>query len=318
MKSPVLFLVFNRPDTTRQVFEAIRAAKPPRLYIAADGPRASRDGDAERCKQVRSIATNVDWPCEVKTLFRDKNLGCKIGVSDGINWFFENEEEGVIIEDDILPLPSFFDYCDELLARYRHDEKVAMISGCNLVSTLYTPANSYFFSLYNHIWGWASWRRSWKQYDVAMKTWPQWRDHGGLQKLSSGNRLFENYWRNIFNNVHVGNIDTWDYQWTFACWKSNGLAVLPAQNLTHNLGFGPDATHTTSGTPKYVAKSVPRPLEFPLIHPNVCKQQTDADARIEKEVLGITHIADMKRILKTIPYINSGLRNMKALLKNGR
>jgi hypothetical protein len=316
MKSPVLFLVFNRPDTTRQVFEAIRAAMPPRLYIAADGPRASRDGEVVRCEEVRNIATNVDWPCEVKTLFRDGNLGCKVGVSDGVNWFFENEEEGVIIEDDILPLPSFFDYCDELLDRYRHDEKVAMISGCNLISTRFTPITSYFFSRNNHIWGWATWRRSWKNYDVAMKAWPQWRERGELRKLSLGNRLFENYWQSIFDNVHGGNIDTWDYQWTFACWKSNGLVVLPAHNLTYNLGFGPEATHTTEGIPDYVVRSRPRPLEFPLKHPAVCKQESDADVLIEKEVLGITRFADIKRKVKTIPYLNGVIRSLKGL-KNG-
>src|ERR1700690_1974577 len=156
MQSPVLFLVFNRPDTTRRVFEAIRSAQPPRLYVAADGPRGARAGEAERCAEVRRIATAVNWPCEVKTLFRDCNLGCKMGVSSGITWFFEHEPEGIILEDDVLPVPTFFDFCDELLARFRNDDRVAMISGSNLIAGHFDPAESYFFSRCAQIWGWAS------------------------------------------------------------------------------------------------------------------------------------------------------------------
>ena len=129
MKSAVLFVVFNRPDTTARVFETIRTAKPPRLYVAADGPRAGRAGEAVLCAKVRQLAMKVDWPCKLYTLFQDTNLGCKIGVSSAINWFFEHEEEGIVLEDDILAQPSFFEYCDEMLDRYRDDTKVSMISG---------------------------------------------------------------------------------------------------------------------------------------------------------------------------------------------
>ena len=208
MKSPLLFLVFNRPKTTRQVFEAIRAERPTKLYVAADGPRQNRQDEPERCEEVRRVATNVDWPCEVKTRFSDHNFGCKAGVSNGINWFFENEEEGVILEDDILPLPSFFAYCDELLERYRHDDRVAMISGCNLISSYYKPNESYFFSRIPHIWGWASWRRAWQHFDISMNTWPVWRDQGGLEYFSAGNKLVNSYWRHKFNEVYNGKIDT--------------------------------------------------------------------------------------------------------------
>ncbi len=168
MRSPVLFLVFNRPDSTRKVFDAIRSARPPKLYITADGPRPDRPAEAKLCSEVRAIASAVDWPCEVKTLFRESNLGCKAGVSSGITWFFSHEDEGIILEDDVLPVPTFFNFCDEMLERYRDDARVSMISGCNLISNHFSPKQSYFFSRYNLIWGWATWRRAWQHYDVAM------------------------------------------------------------------------------------------------------------------------------------------------------
>ena len=295
MRSAVLFLVFNRPDTTQQVFEAIRAARPLRLYIAADGPRASRPDEAERCADVRRIATKVDWPCEVKTLFRDQNLGCNKGCVGGISWFFKNEEEGIILEDDVLPLPSFFAYCDELLERYRHDERVAMISGCNTISRRFTPKESYFFSRYSLFWGWASWRRAWQRHDVTMKGWPVWRDRGGLANLPGGNRLFEAHWRRTFDATYGGKIDTWDYQWLFTCWSLGAFSVIPAENQTHNLGFGPDATHTIAGTPDYIVESIPQPLDFPLVHPADVERHKGADAILDRKIFGITRLKAVRR-----------------------
>ena len=160
MKKAVLFLVFNRPRYTRQVFECIRNAKPERLYVAADGPRSDRAEEESLCEEVRSIATNVDWPCNLKVLFQDTNLGCRLGVSNGINWFFEHEEEGIIIQDDILPSPGFFVFCETMLELYRNDERIMMITGTN-----YHPVagdKDFFFSQYFSIWGWATWRRAWK------------------------------------------------------------------------------------------------------------------------------------------------------------
>jgi hypothetical protein len=315
MRSAVLFLVFNRPNTTRRVFEAIRAARPPRLYVAADGPRANRPGEAERCAEARHIAMAVDWPCEVKSLFRDQNLGCKMGVSGGISWFFDSEEEGIILEDDVLPLPSFFAYCDELLERYRCDQRVAMISGSNLISSHFTPKESYFFSRYAVIWGWACWRRTWQQYDVAMKLWPAWRDRGGLTAHSGGNRLFEAYWCDTFDAVYRGEIDTWDYQLVFTCSRLGSLIAVPAQNQTHNLGFGPDATHTTPGSPDYVVESIPQPLDFPLVHPVDVERHEDADAVIDSKICGITRLNAIRRWIRAIPGLGFVLIKAKNLLK---
>ncbi|HKW37211.1 MAG TPA: glycosyltransferase family 2 protein [Burkholderiales bacterium] len=311
MRSAILFLVFNRPDTTREVLDAIRAARPPRLYVAADGPRADRPGEAQRCAEVRRIAKNVDWPCEVQTLFRDQNLGCNRGCASGISWFFENEEEGIILEDDVVPLPSFFPYCDELLERYRDDERVAMISGCNTISRRFASKESYFFSRYSLFWGWASWRRAWGRHDVAMKGWPAWRDQGGLAKLSGGNRLFEAYWRHNFDAAHSGTIDTWDHQWTFSCWKMGRLSIIPARNQTLNLGFRSDATHTTTWTPSYVSESAPEPLDFPLVHPELVTINSAADAILDEYVYKINHLKILRQKILSYRIANRLLRAVR-------
>jgi len=313
MRSPILFLVFNRPDTTAQVFEAIRAARPSKLYVAADGPRPERIAEAAQCAQVRHIATNVDWPCEVHTLFREQNLGCKTGVSGGINWFFAHEEEGIILEDDIMPLPSFFPYCDQLLARYRDDERIAMISGCNLISNHFRPNASYFFSRYTHIWGWATWRRAWQHYDVTMKAWPQWHKQHGLATLKPGNvAAFEAYWKNQFNAVQRCEIDTWDYQWLFTCWKQGALAILPADNQTHNLGFGAEATHTTADAPAYVKNSIPVELSFPLVHPPQVARDREADQWIDQVVFRLNRFNALLWGILNIPLLGTMLRRLKA------
>ncbi len=298
LQTAVLFLVFNRLDTTTQVFEAIRQARPPRLYVAADGARTNREGEAEKVQAVRDyVMANIDWPCEVKTLFRDENLGCKYAVSGAITWFFEQEEQGIILEDDCLPLPSFFEYCYELLQRYKDDPRIALISGCNLISNKFTPEESYFFSRYNHIWGWASWRRAWQFYDVSMNSWPEWRDAKSLKKISNGDLLFEQYWSEIFDRAEQGLIDTWDYQWTYACWSNSMISVLPKHNQIYNLGFGQDATHTTSDAPGFVVDSVPQALSFPLNHPKKIQVNNKVDKIINSFVFGVSFLSFIKKKL---------------------
>ncbi len=315
MKSAVLLLVFNRPDSTSQVFNAIRSAKPSRLYVAADGPRADRDGERELCEKVRQIATAVDWPCELKTLFHKENLGCNSGPVKGISWLFENEEEGIILEDDIVPLPSFFLYCDELLERYRHNEKVGVVSGCNLISKHFSPSDSYFFSRYNHVWGWATWRRAWKLYDGTLQAWPEWRDKGGLKSISGGSKLFEYSWGKRFDRACHGKIDYWDYQWTFTCWYNGMLSTLPAHNQTRNIGFGTDATHT-KGVPDYVEESIPESLTFPLHHPPSIERSVEADELIDRRVFGMNNMAKIKLAIRQTPLLlGSLLQRTKKILK---
>lgn len=263
--APVLFLVFNRLDTTQKVFEAIRAARPARLYVAADGPRPSRPEEADKVRAVRDhIVDNIDWPCEVQTLFRENNLGCKQAVSQAITWFFEHEEFGIIIEDDCLPTPCFFEFCDELLPRFRDDLRVWQISGTNFDFGQQRDADySYYYSYYGAIWGWATWRNRWQHYDVDM---------GGYEEIKR-----KGYLCDLFGNPEeaqarmvrfddIGQIDTWDFQWTYTRFINSGLAVMPSENLVVNLGFGDDATHTH--TPEDIrAHMRTEALSFPLRHP---------------------------------------------------
>ena len=281
LKTAVLFLVFNRPDTTKQVFEAIRKAKLPSLYVAADGPRADKDGEKEKCEQVRKIATQVDWDCEVKTLFREKNLGCRIGVSSAIDWFFENEEEGIILEDDCLPSQSFFWYCEELLERYRRDMRIVAVSGNNFQKGSTRNEFSYYFSRFNHCWGWASWRRAWSYYEKDMQSWPYIRDNNYLQDILLDKTAVK-YWGKIFETAYRNEIDSWAYRWTFSCWIQNGLSVLPSVNLVSNIGFGGDATHTSGDS--RLSKMTASELSFPLKHPNWMIRDTRADDYTQKAI----------------------------------
>ena len=245
LQTAVLFLVFNRPDTTARVFEAIRQAKPPRLYVASDGPREGREGEVDRVSHVRSIATAVDWPCEVKTLFRATNLGCKYAVSVAITWFFEQEERGIILEDDCLPHPDFFSFCETLLKRYDDDGRVSVITGTNFQNGIQRGDGSYYFSRYNHVWGWASWRRAWQYYDRDLSFWPEWRRSESLL-TDFPDSVERRYWEKIFDRMHAQQIDTWDYQWTASVWYHGGLTATPNVNLVSNIGFGEDSTHTKS------------------------------------------------------------------------
>ena len=309
MHTPVLFLVFNRPDTTAQVFEAIREARPPRLYVAADGPRKDRPGEKERCGQVREIASAVDWPCVLKTLFRDENLGCGIAVSTAIDWFFEKEPEGIILEDDCLPHDSFFPFSEELLERYREEDRVMVISGNYFHGRTHKPEHSYFFSRFPHCWGWASWRRAWQSYDHAMAQWPGLRESDWLIRVGGGHRDFRAYWTQVFDATHAGDIDSWDYQWTFSCWVYNGLTILPSKNLVKNIGFGEDSTHTTDDG-GWIAQLPLEKMEFPLVHPENILRDKVADRWTDLHVFR-TRALMYRKILPRIP----GLVRLRNLVK---
>lgn len=279
--SAVLFLIFNRPDTTARVFEAIRRARPARLYVAADGPRASRAGEAAACAETRDIITRIDWPCELHTLFRDQNLGCKAAVSGAISWFFDHEAEGIILEDDCLPSPSFFPYCDALLDKYRDDDRVGQVSGSRFFAdeARLDGAASYVFSRYGSIWGWASWRRAWQHYDPDLRDWdrmtrpenldaafPDRRER--MAKLAIGKQLKN------------GSLDTWDYQWGFTKAYQSQLSVVPSHNLIVNIGFGAEATHTKRHDSK--APQSLGGLSFPLIDPPYFTSHAQYDAVFAK------------------------------------
>ena len=294
LSTPVLFLVFNRPDTTQIVFDEIRKAQPAQLFVAADGPRKDHPADKELCKKTREIIQQVDWDCKVFTRFQDENLGCKIGVSSAIDWFFSNVEEGIILEDDCVPDQSFFPFCQELLEKYREDERVMMISGDNLQFGLNRAQDSYYFSRYFLIWGWATWKRSWKHYDVDIKTWPEIRENGYLTNILSEKRVVK-YWESIFNSVNNGSINTWDYQWVFSCWIQGGLSITPNNNLVSNIGFDERGTHTKGDT---IFSKLPLDImKFPLIHPKYIIRNIESEQYIENVLLPNPMIERIKKQL---------------------
>lgn len=236
----VLFLVFNRLDTTKQVFDAIREAKPPRLYIAADGAREARAGEEEKVKAVRDyILSNINWECDIKTLFRGTNKGCKLAVSEAIDWFFTHEEMGIILEDDCLPNKSFFQFCELLLKRYKNDYRIWHINGYNHFPT---DNDSYFFMKTAGIWGWASWADRWKHYSVNLDSLPTFSQNE--LKGAFSNKKAKWFWMRKAVQIRQGKIDTWDYQWLITLFLNNALAVVPNKNLIQNIGFNEEATHT--------------------------------------------------------------------------
>jgi hypothetical protein len=277
LTTPVAFIIFNRPDTTARVFAEIARARPPKLLVVGDGPRATRLGEAERVAATRAIIEAVDWPCEVLTNFSEANLGCKNRVSSGIDWIFEQVEEAIILEDDCLPDPSFFRFCQEMLERYRQDQRIGMISGDNFQFGHRSSADSYYFSRCVHIWGWATWRDRWKgQYDAEMKTWADRRQAGWLEDVMLSDDEVA-HWTKTFDKVAAGGIDTWDFQWVYTNWIGGRLSVLPHVNLISNIGFGTDATHTTGNSE--VANLPAKAMEFSLRHPIAITADARADRR---------------------------------------
>lgn len=288
MKSPILLIVFNRVESAKKVFDAVRLARPKKLYIVADGPRKNIADDSDKCRRVRDIVSQVDWPCEVFKIFRDDNRGTKYGIAEAINWFFEQEEEGIILEDDIVPLPSFFQFCDEMLNYYRDNVNVSVISGNNSIAPYCLGEESYFFTKYTFLWGWASWRRAWKHFDITMKNWPEWKESGGLKKISDGNIYFEYYWQNLLDTVYTEQLNTcWDYQWLFNNWQHGFLSVMPKNNLITNIGFGAGATHTKSDIPEYLIKAEPKDILFPIVHPQKIVRDINADKLFDKVVINL-------------------------------
>lgn len=280
----MLFIVFNRPAATAEAFEAIRRARPPRLYVAADGPR-DRPGEAQACAEVRALSTDADWDCTVSTLFRDDNWGCRKGVQGALDWFFDHEEIGIILEDDCVPDPSFFPFMAELLEAYRDDRGVMMVSGDYFAGRGYDDSDSYYFTRYTHIWGWATWRRAWLLNDAALDSWPAARRSDWLLEVGNGDAAFADYWRSVFDRMHAGEIDTWDYSWLFSMWQANALAAQSTRNLVTNIGFGDEATHTVNED-AWQARLATTAMKFPLRHPARVARDVARDRWTEFNLFG--------------------------------
>jgi hypothetical protein len=274
----VVLLIFNRPEPTRRVFEQIRAARPARLLVVADGPRPGHASDAERCAAARAVTEGVDWTCQVERNYASTNLGCGRRVASGLDWAFGRETEAIILEDDCVPDVTFFPYCAELLARYRDDPRVGMVSGSNHQDGAVGIETSYFFCRYGNIWGWATWRRAWEKFDLGMSEWPRWRDGGNVERLFP-RREVAAFWRRVWDETAAGKYDTWDFAWTFCYLRHGMLGILPRVSLIENVGFGSDASHT-AGETRLATRAAA--MTFPLRHPATVAPDLAAEDRASR------------------------------------
>ncbi len=268
LNTPILIVAWRRPHTLRLVINAIRPAKPKRIFVACDGPNSDRPDEFRKVAATRALIDHeIDWDCKIERLYSDVNQGCRLGVSRAIGWFFEHVDEGIILEDDCVPHPDFLPYCTTLLDRYRHDSRVWCISGNNFQKGQWRGDGSYYFSRYNHCWGWASWRRCWQHYDGDLSQLQLFRDSGLLEAVfeDTSERI---YWSDIWQRLlDEGKPDSWAYRWTFTCLINGGLTALPNINLVSNVGFGDDATHTGGSSLFVESKAVIGPIihpQFPL------------------------------------------------------
>ena len=301
LATPVLFLVFRRPDRTRRVFEEIRRAKPARLFVAADGPRESRPEEAELCRQTREVI-RPDWPCDLHTLFRDTNLGNRANISSAVTWFFENAEEGIVLEDDCLPHPDFFSFSSALLERYRDDRRIMHISGDNFQFGRRRGEASYYFSRYAHCWGWATWRRAWSFYDLEMSSFPRFAADRKIDGLVP-NRRARRYFTTVFRDAHAGRHKTWDYAWAYSVLSRGGLCAVPNANLITNIGFDEEATHTFDPQSEYA--NIPLESLGRLVHPAAVLPDKEADdfefARLARRPLRRRLLDRLGRLVRRYP-----------------
>lgn len=298
LSTPVAFFIFNRPQVTARVFAEIARARPARLFIVADGPRPDRPGEAALCQQTRDVVAHVDWDCQVYRNYSDVNLGCGLRVSSGIDWVFGQVEESIFLEDDCLPDPTFFRFCDTLLDHYRNDDRIMMVCGTNWLCEWKTRKQSYHFSRYGSIWGWATWRRAWQYYDFHLEVWD---DNLSRQRFEQIVRdpLHRKHWNAMFSRIRAGEIDTWDIQWSYAS-IMNGLSIIPSVNLVSNIGYGTDATHTIERNP--LSDLPVNSLSFPLRKPVRIAADQEFDRRAFKRAFTRSRSLSMRinnRLKKT-------------------
>jgi hypothetical protein len=305
LSTPLVYIVFNRPRQTIQTFAAIRAQRPSRLLIIADGPRPGHPTDAGNCAEVRRIVSEIDWPCEVLRNLSEVNLGCKRRVVTGLDWAFENVERAIIIEDDCLPHPDFYPFCETLLERYENDPRVMVITGDNFQDGRRRGPASYYFSKFNHVWGWATWRRAWQLNDASMRFWPGWKTSGAWEAFIP-DALERQYWSEIFESMYRQEIDTWDYSWAASVWYHGGLTATPKVNLVENIGFGPDATHTALEEHQPCAPASPLGSIF---HPPTVVRDVKADRYLFDHHFGGINRRFHRRLLRLPLRIGGKIRD---------
>jgi len=283
--TPVALIVFRRPEFTERVLQSIARVQPQTLLVFADGPRPDHPGDIEACHATRAVVDRLDWDCQILKNYSGVNLGCGRGPATGIDWVFSQVPEAIILEDDCLPHPSFFRFCQELLERYRDDERVMHIGGSTYQRGTLPVPYSYFFSCFNGAWGWATWRRAWQHFDLSVKQWALLRDTSWLHDLLEDDAAVA-HWTKEFEGAYErkGDVSYWDHQWTFACWANSGLSIRPRLNLVSNIGCCADATHTFSEDD--VRANLPaEDIGFPLLHPPMVLQNRAMDRAFIKELI---------------------------------
>lgn len=298
---PLLFVVFNKLNETKKVFNAIQLYKPKQFFIAADGPRNGVVGEAEQCNAVRKWVTeNVDWNCEVFTLFKDENAGCGQAPSQAISWFFEHVKEGIILEDDCLPNKSFFTFCETLLTKYRDDTRVSAISGNNFLGNQNIDFGAdYYYSVFPSSWGWATWRRAWQEFEFTIESW-NYLNQKRLLNYIFNERTYQLWWKNQFDFMHTHHPqDMWDFQFHYLSMKNNQLAVIPRVNLVSNIGHGVQGTHFNDPT-SHIANLPTFELAFPLRHPTVFARNYEADVHSQKLLFGEVELVSPYRKTKRL------------------
>jgi hypothetical protein len=313
LTTPVAVIIFNRPQMAQRVYEVLRIVKPPRLFVIADGARAGKFDEAAQCESAREVFAHVEWDCEVTRNYAERNLGCGWRPASGITWVFEQVPEAIILEDDCVPHPTFFRFCEELLAHYRDDERVMHIGGSNFLFGKTPVDASYYFSRYAQCWGWATWRRAWQHFDYDLRAWPEAKANSALKSQFATTSHWR-FWTAVFDEVYgPGKAHIWDFQWVLACWLQSGLSIVPHVNLVSNIGFGDAATHTltpdlaiaqllrrlglsststlskvlsqayASLVPNRFANQPTAALPFPLQHPNFIIRHAEADAYVQRQ-----------------------------------
>ncbi len=313
----VLILTFNRPTHVRRVFEVVREARPSQLFIAADGPRSGNEADERLCAEARRIVEDVDWSCEVKTLFRRENLGSKYAVCGAIDWFFEHVDEGVILEDDCVPHAAFFEYTAIMLERFRNETRIASISGTCLDRE---PGNQSKcrFSIYPFVWGWATWKRAWNNFDPKLRHWPEFHQSCAFERWA-GDEKSARFWEPLFDRCYKGNYETaWDYPWVHACWLSGGLSIMPPVNLISNIGFGVESTHTKDTNSEFNSletKAPTFPLQIsPIVHPDVLADRQLRDRYYSAKDDPFSEVTFPKRLVARLKRnVRSMFRRFRAL-----
>lgn len=311
---PVAIIIFNRPDFVRKLISILREKKISNVFVIADGPRDGNVSDIENCQLARKVIEEIDWNCSIRTNYSTVNMGLKNRISSGLDWLFGQVDRAIILEDDCMVELDFFDFCEEMLELYKNETRVSVISASNFLEQSILIGESYYFSKYNHCWGWATWARAWKTYQGDIPFWPEWRSSNSWVKLFP-NRIERNLWRKTFDKVYSGKLNTsWAVPWMASVWYSGGLTITPKVNMVTNIGFGATSTHTLDPCdPLANLKSFPLGA---ISHPRKIIINETADKYVFENVFGGKYLKFPNNIFRfPLRIYNLFLRVFKRVIK---